>query len=212
MSLQAYCVPMKPGSFPREFTDPRRKSGYVITYHRNLEDLEIEAEKLDADELYIALNVERHQIRRDGMPKSGASIPPPVIVYLESTVQGDLTFPSDRWDNWQDNIRAVGLTLQRLRLIDEAGVAGEGQQYQGWAELPSGIAVPEAMTIELAAQLLCGATQETVGEDWHDVLRGVTPVRALFNEAAKLHHPDHGGDPATFRRLVEARDLLLKEL
>ena len=33
-------------------------------------------------------------------------------------------------------------------------------------------------------------------------------VRDAFRELARTHHPDHGGDPETFRRIVEARDML----
>jgi hypothetical protein len=37
-------------------------------------------------------------------------------------------------------------------------------------------------------------------------------VHAAFKQQARVHHPDHGGDPAKFRAAVEARDVMLKHL
>jgi curved DNA-binding protein CbpA len=35
-------------------------------------------------------------------------------------------------------------------------------------------------------------------------------IMSYFRRLAFQHHPDHGGDPAKFRELVEARDRALK--
>jgi hypothetical protein len=37
-------------------------------------------------------------------------------------------------------------------------------------------------------------------------------VQAAFRKQALAHHPDHGGDPAKFRAVVEARDAMLHNL
>jgi curved DNA-binding protein CbpA len=49
-----------------------------------------------------------------------------------------------------------------------------------------------------AAGMLLGATEILDPEQ----------ARTAFRAAARHHHPDAGGDPDVFRRLVEARDLL----
>jgi hypothetical protein len=62
-----------------------------------------------------------------------------------------------------------------------------------------------AMTIDQAIQLL---HEYADGFIWaYDV---ADEVHQAWRIAAKAAHPDAGGDPATFRRLTEARDLLLK--
>lgn len=38
---------------------------------------------------------------------------------------------------------------------------------------------------------------------------GRETVKAAYRREAKIHHPDHGGDPASFRRIHEARQDLL---
>lgn len=44
--------------------------------------------------------------------------------------------------------------------------------------------------------------------DWDDP----DGVHAAWRIAARATHPDTGGDPATFRRVTEARDLLVGEV
>jgi hypothetical protein len=47
---------------------------------------------------------------------------------------------------------------------------------------------------------------------------GVSPgatkeeVQTAFRQQARVHHPDHGGDPSKFRAVVEARDAMLRNL
>lgn len=208
--MDVYCMPLEPNAFDRPYTNPRRTSNYGVSWNNNIADLAAEAAKLGADEVVIAVDVSRAELRLDGFPKANTHVPPPVAIYIPGTEHNDLRFLSDRWDDWRDNVRAVGLTLQRLRLVAEAGVAATGEQYQGWQALPPGTPMPAAqMTVEGAARLLCDTTMETIGEDWRDVVDGRSSVRDLYREAIKTHHPDHGGDAEMFRRLTEARDLLL---
>lgn len=41
---------------------------------------------------------------------------------------------------------------------------------------------------------------------------GAEQIERAFRQLALRHHPDHGGDPAEFRRLKRARDNLLARL
>jgi hypothetical protein len=70
-----------------------------------------------------------------------------------------------------------------------------------------------AMSLDEAAELLAVEACRSFGDDWitakaliddRDLL-----VKGTYKDAVKLHHPDIGGDPELFRRLTEARDLLL---
>lgn len=130
---------------------------------------------------------------------------------------GAVSIPCDAFDGnrrspaWQANVRAIALGLEALRRVERYGIAPRGEQYTGWKALPpSSVALGAAMTVDEAARLLCDATMDEVGEDPRDVSRVASLATALWREAAKRHHPDVGGDPDLFRRLTEARDLLLK--
>lgn len=132
----------------------------------------------------------------------------------------------DRFDHWWDNLRAIGLTLQRLRLVEQTGVARSGEQYRGWAALGPGESVAlgagtrPAMTREAAAELLSehaiespssGRSVVSVGD-----LLSTSPehaawaLRQAYRLGSRRYHPDAGAsaDPALFARLTEARKVL----
>lgn len=41
-----------------------------------------------------------------------------------------------------------------------------------------------------------------------DPQRVIADPRRAIRDAMKRHHPDHGGDPVRFRRILDARDVL----
>jgi len=203
--IDVRCRPIDNWSGARTRAHDRRSSPFSAGFQRIRIDLTRELVQLDADDVVIGLDVRPDQIRLDGWPKAGVNPPPPVILTFESKV-GPLRFQCDRYARWEDNLRAIGLTLQRLRLVDEGGVARSGEQYQGWNALPPGqpIAVGAAMTVEDAARLLAFEGLEEL-DAWPDVMDA--PEHA-YRLAAKRHHPDAGGDPELFRRLVDAKRLI----
>jgi hypothetical protein len=122
---------------------------------------------------------------------------------------GPLTYATDTFDHWQTNVRAIALALSALRAVDRYGATKRGEQYTGWKALPpAGAQTPERRREE-AAQLL---SRLSGGPDTRGaalVLLHDPEVRTrAFRAAARTHHPDRGGDPAMFRRLTDARELL----
>lgn len=113
--------------------------------------------------------------------------------------------------SWQHNLRAIALGLEALRTVERYGIAERGQQYAGYRELGAGMAMgPATMTVEQAAAFLVehgefGGTPA----DPDELIGAPDAVAAYFREAAKRLHPDVGGDAELFKRLTEARDLLL---
>lgn len=189
----------------------RRWADYAADVDRSMTELIRAFDHLEADEASVLVaGVKPSQIRMDGYLKASANPGPPVAVVL-STKHGALRFQSDRWHTWEANLRCIALTLDRLRLIDRDGCATGAQAYRGWLaiEATSGAAT---MTRTEAARVLCDATAGTIGEDPTDVDRVARVARSLYADAIRRHHPDVGGDPDTFRKLTQARDVLTAPL
>ncbi len=115
--------------------------------------------------------------------------------------------------SWKENLRAIALGLEALRKVERYGIAERGQQYAGYRELPCGIELGRAMTLEEAAEFLIehgetGGVRATVDEFLDDGPFGPQIRAEYFRAAAKKLHPDAGGDPDLFRKLTEARELV----
>lgn len=216
--------------WPEGWRDPDRAraravSPFTATYRDTLEILDRELHAIGARDPFLQVDADPRQVRADGQLRADARVDHPgVILTFDTRRHGTLVYACDRYvrpswrsssgASWQHNLRAIALGLEALRKVERYGIAERGQQYAGYRELPSGIAVGAAMTVEDAARLLAehdGRPQAP--EEWRDLLPdngSPEAVRSAFRHASKQHHPDNGGDPEIFRRLVAARDLLLE--
>jgi hypothetical protein len=186
----------------------RESSPFRAPYENTLQLLDRELEHLSARDAFLQVDASDRDVRLDGQLRADAKVEHPgVILTIDTKKLGTLTYGCDRFEgwysrpSWQSNLRAIALGLEALRKVERYGIAERGQQYAGYRELGSGIAVPAAMTIEEATRLLLG----------RDNPNGLTAdeVAAAYRSSSKIHHPDRGGDAETFRRLTAARDLLL---
>ncbi len=197
---------------PPEWKTPPAGGPFKASWTSTMGLLDRELRYLGASEPVLQVDADAGQIRLDGMLRADARVNHPgVILSFETKKHGTLTYPCCAFGGWyqhpgwQMNTRAIALGLEALRKVERYGIAERGQQYAGWAELPSGIALGRSMTVEEAARFIADHS----GQDWSDdVLEDPSFALSLFRDAAKLHHPDQGGDPETFRKLVGARDLL----
>lgn len=187
----------------------------------------------DQRHVVLQLAITDRDVRNDGWIRADARPEHPGVIVSFDSLHGPLRYSTDRFSHasfsvrkgqpgscrwtteripgWQCNVRAIALGLEALRKIDRYGIASGGEQYHGWRALGAGTPMPAAqMTVDEAARLLCDATMTTIGEDASDIARVSVLAMSLWREAAKVHHPDAGGDPEMFRRLTEARDVLIK--
>lgn len=218
--IDARFRPLDPSAWPQALTKGRRSPQFRSPLSATLDLLETELEAIKARDIVIETAHAQRDIRNDGWPRADARVPsfPGVILSFDS-VHGPLRYLTDTFEagsyyvsgkgsqrihGWEANLRAIALSLEALRAVDRYGVSKRGEQYRGWGALPPGTPMGPAMTIEAAALLVLG----------HDNPNGVDPgwVRQQFRKKAKEAHPDAGGDPEEYRRLVEARDLLLAAL
>lgn len=186
----------------------RSRCAFRAAYSDTEARLLYEAERLGTKEIRLEIGLDESDLRQDGTPRANARSVrhPGVIVNLLGTIHGDLRYATDVYETWQHNVRAVALGLEALRAVDRYGVTTRGEQYAGWKALGAGSPMPETqMTVDAAARLLADT-------DSADIVRRVMESpsfrTALFREAARREHPDLGGDPVKFRRLVAAKKLL----
>jgi len=111
---------------------------------------------------------------------------------------GPLSYPCDTYPQWDDNLRAIALSLQSLRAVDRYGVTKRAEQYKGWQQLPSpnGDHWTREQALEFIKQLVPG-TLASEG------------IEAAIRQAERITHPDRGGDANDFKKVQQARELLL---
>lgn len=210
--------PITETDWPQAPTKARGSAQFRSTLRSTLRLLDVELRTLEAKDVVIETGHQKRDIRLDGWPRSDARVPsfPGVILsfgskhgplrYLTDVYASGGYVANDGWmKGWEANLRAIALSLEALRAVDRYGVSRRGEQYRGWGELPSGVPMPAAMTIEEAATLLehFSDTKPRALADW-------TPehLAGLCRRAAKKTHPDVGGDPEVFRKVTAARILL----
>lgn len=207
----------------------RPPSPFDATYSATLELLDRELRHLDATAVFLQLDIDDADVRIDGQIRANANPNHPgVMLTIETRRHGVLVYDCDAFSRrywrgnrpaWQDNLRAIALGLEALRRVERYGIAERGQQYAGFRELGAGMPMGSGkMSLDEAARLLADTACEAFGDDWVDaetLLAVGAPdheslVRGAYRDAVQVHHPDRGGDPETFQRLTEARDLLLE--
>ena len=212
--LRARPIEQWPGEL---LTDEFRQwSPFEASWTDTVDLLVREVDVLGADDAVLQLAITERECRLDGWIRADARPAHPGVILSFESRHGPLTYATDRFrgrgwsgrglNGWQSNVRAIALGLEALRKVDRYGIAESGQQYTGWSALPPGTPMPAAqMTVEAAIEVLHEHAPH--GWDWDDP----DDVRSAFRVAARVVHADAGGDPAEFRRITEARDLLIRE-
>jgi hypothetical protein len=196
---------------PTEIPPPRsrNRSKFRAGWSDTSALLDREAGALGAARVVVQLAVvSERDLRQDGWVRSDARIQSPAVVVSLDSRYGPLRYATDEYDNWQDNVRAVALSMQALRAVDRYGVSKRGEQYRGWTALPTGSRA--IMGRDEAARLLAAGAREIDGAAWNTntVRDDPEAAKRAFRTVAKRHHPDVGGDPNTWDRIEEARRVL----
>lgn len=192
--------------WPREFTKARRKhSPFDTSFDKSVRQLAAEVEKQGARRVIIELALDFGQIRRDGLPYSDAVPQHPGVIVAFETRRGPVSMPCDAFQHWNDNLRAIVLTLEHLRGIDRYGVSTNGEQYRGWTALPCGPDARQEMTVDEAAAVL-NEHAPFVAALW--ITSDVEGFRAALRVARVKTHPDKGGSTDAFQRVEAAADVL----
>lgn len=179
--------------WPRERRRSHTRSPFSATWTSTMKLLDRELGHLGAPTAAILIDTTQDQIRVDGtMPLANAKVGyPGVVIAFDSREHGPLKYISDRFNSWQDNVRAIALGLEALRKVDRYGITSRGEQYQGWAALGTSSGIDEqssAMVIRNWA------------EADHDAIVG----QMLYRHARSRAHPDRNHGDQTGWDEVEA--------
>ena len=167
----------------------QKRSPFRAKYAMTLDLLETELGHLRAKDILIQAYFCREDIRNDGWPRSNARPQKPGVVVTFHKGGAAMSFPCDRFDGWEDNLRAIALSLQALRMVDRYGVTGNNEQYRGFAALP-----PKSDTRAAALQFLNRVTGLPVPQIQSD-------PQGAYRLAARACHPDTGGSSSQFHEL-----------
>lgn len=169
-----------------------QRNRFLCAWSTLLDDLEMEMEHLGATGIVIEADLRRDQIRNDGWPRGGCAPATPGVRLSFGSSHGEMSFACSTFATMEGNLRAIGMTLQRLRLIDEYGATRGGEQYKGFARLPGGeFATVEAARTWLMLQAGCSGTDTEI-----------------YRAAARKSHPDAGGSNDLMAKVNRARDFI----
>lgn len=186
-------------AWPGRHTSPRKRAPFRASYVDTLALLERELGYLQATHIVFQVALQGRDIRQDGMPRADARPAHPGVILSFDSKHGPLSYPCDTFLEFEDNIRAIALSLENLRAVDRYGVTRRGEQYRGWTPLPAPAPTMEPAVALLVLCELSGTIVEL--SDWRDAYR----------LAAKAAHPDMGGSPEKFAKLQRAKEVLEKQ-
>lgn len=186
MTAEAYPLHW-PVGVPRTRMPERARFGEV-TRARAIEELTWEIERARGRYIVISTNI---RLRRDGRPY--ASDRPPedkgVAVYFERKGK-QLVYACDRWDRIEHNMRSITKTIEAVRGIERWGASDMVERaFAAFEALPPP-SEPDAWWAVLNVDRSASADE----------------IERAFRREAKLHHPDHGGDPVVMAQINAARE------
>lgn len=183
----------------RPRTKEPRRSLFKTSWSRALKGLSAELRRLGAEHVVISTD---HALTQSGMPMAGRRPPDDhgVAVYFKRRGADRVVRPyvlsCDAWRGTENNMHALALHIESLRGQERWGVATIEEAFAGHLALP--------------APAIPGSWREVLGLRREDSAGpgpgGKEAVDNAFKRLSKLAHPDAGGDPEHFRRIVEARD------
>lgn len=177
---------------------PFRYGGKAVKLTSTLSELDTELRAVGAKDAELLVAIDPAKFRRDGRPYANAAAEHPgVILSFDIPKLGRVSYPCDTFTTWEDNLRAIVLSLEALRKVDRYGTTQHREQYRGFLAIEASAAPSGFASADDAATFLT----RLVGAEEGDT------IRSVLRRAQRHVHPDKGGDPAIFQRvsLAEAK-------
>ncbi|MGN7133413.1 molecular chaperone DnaJ [Rhodococcoides corynebacterioides] len=199
-------------NWPGAYTRNRRRSNFSAPWRSTLNLLDRELHYLGTGNrnapAVMQIAMREQDFRLDGLPRANAKPEHPGIILSVESSKGPLSFPSDRFTTWQDNLRAIALSLEALRKVDRYGVTRNAEQYTGWKAIGTGggdaIVQPVFASADAAERFLRELAPIPVGGST------LNTVQSVYRRAAAVAHPDRRDGDRTLWDKVEAAAELLR--
>lgn len=182
----------------------RQRSPFSAPLRSTLDVLDRELHQLGAKRPVLEVAIPASQFRLDGRPRAAAKAEHPgVVLSLPQTDVGPLRYATDRFETWQDNLRAIALGLEALRRVDRYGITKRGEQYAGFRAIEA--APREEVAEDQALEVIARWGESTV-----EVLSDDTIALAQAAQRARRRsHPDlNGGDHSGWYEVENAMKVL----
>jgi len=191
---------VRPISDRTPFTGKHQRSPFDSPWSRTKQLFLKEVRHLCGTDLVLELDVTERAIRLDGGLYANSRPATPAVRVAFDSVHGPLTYATDRFTTWQDNVRAIALGLEALRKVDRYGITKRGEQYAGWKQLPAGSgAAPSHMTRDEAGDLLYRVSGLSIYQ----------PPEEAWRRARAVSHPDcNDGDRTVWDQVEQAAKVL----
>lgn len=178
------------------------RSGFTAKATSTHQVLRRELDHLVAKDRTLYVGIRADLFRRDGRPRADAVVAAPGLVLTFESKGRRYEYVADQFFTQHENLRAIALTLDHLRAVDRYGLTGNRQQYEGFAAIEAARSMPAS-----------GFTSVAATREWLLDLVGLEPSSGARNalvlrRAKRDAHPDHGGDTATFQRVLDAEKYL----
>lgn len=188
----------------------QRRAAFRAKWSDTVQLLEAELDAIGARDVVLELDITDRDISASGWVRATA-VPRTAgaILSFRHPQAGPLRYPCDRFNDWQDNVRAIALGLEALRKLDRYGITSHAEQYTGWRALPSSNG-QWSPTPAAAARFLADFTEgDSVSDEFRaGVARSILERQDVFRlaraAALKKAHPDAGGSATTFHAVTDA--------
>lgn len=204
---------VRPISDRTAFTGRHERSRFDSTWSATEQLLSRELEQLRGRDIVLELDITERDLRIDGTLRANARPTTPAVRIAFESKHGPLTYATDAFTTWQDNVRAIALGLNALRTVDRYGITKRGEQYAGWKALPTGSGNDASdMTRHKALEVLgtWGRYNSKLGPiPAEHVNTAPDSLRSLYRAAQRATHPDHnGGSRALWNQVEQAAKVL----
>lgn len=188
-------------AWPGEQTRGRASAPFRSSWQSTIELLTRELNALKAKTPVLQVAIAESDFRLDGYPRAQAYASHPGVILAFDTAHGSLSFPCDRFDEWQDNVRAIALAMEALRKVDRYGITKRGEQYTGWRAIGSAVAMPAAMDQDVAWSIIGSFGDRPIEEQ----RANPSGLAAAVRKARGFAHPDrHDGDRTLWDQVEQA--------
>lgn len=190
--------------WPGKPTSIRQRSNFSAPWRSTLDLLDRELHYLGKSNrnapTILQIAMREQDFRIDGLPRANAKPTHPGVILSIESKHGPLSYPCDRFDRWQDNLRAIALSLEALRKVDRYGVTRNAEQYTGFKAIES----PSMSAAAAEVYLLSFDPDEVTDRNGRAV-----NIERVYRVARGKAHPDRlGGSREAWDRVERAGAVL----